>query len=149
FFHEPGNAVAARRVSFFAQLLLDARSTIGLPAAGMNLGDLSGQRLIFQGPRARTNTSPLPIVKATSGNFQVKTERQNGMILFHRVDPFITFGDGSERMPSVFFKMVHCSRKWRTSRCEAPNPPCRSAADPGLAAVALPPATAGTSFLQA
>lgn len=108
--HEPRDAVASMAASFFAQLFLDTRSAIGLSAAGMNLVDLLGQHLVFHRSHARTNTPPLPVVIAAGGNFQVQTEREDGVIRFHRVDPFIPFGDGSERIPSVFFKMVHCSR---------------------------------------
>ena len=108
--HEAGDAIASVAASFFAQLFLDARAAIGLAALGMNLVDLLGQRLIFHGARAGTGTPPLPVVIAAGGNFQVQAERQDGMIVFHRVDPFIAFGDGSERMPNVFFKMSHCSR---------------------------------------
>ena len=73
------------------------------------------------------------------------------VIVLHRVDPFIALADGSERMPSVFFKMSRCSRKWRFSRRAASNWPCRSASEPGLApAAALPPASAGAKrFFQA
>ena len=109
--HEPRDTVASMAASFFAQLFLDPRSAIGLSTAGMNLVDLLGQHLIFHGSHARTNTPPLPVVIAAGGNFQVQTERQDGMVISHRVDPFIPLEGGSERIPSVFFKIMHCSRK--------------------------------------
>jgi hypothetical protein len=111
FLHESRHAIASMAASFFAQLFLDARNAVGLAAARMNLVDLLGQRLIFQGSRAGTKTPPLPVVIAAGGNFQVKTKCQDGMIIFHRVDPFIPLEDGSESMPSVFFRIMHCSRK--------------------------------------
>ena len=52
---------------------------------------------------------PLRVVTA-GRNLQLLAEPQDGMLVFHRVDPFIPFEDGSERMPNVFFKMATCSR---------------------------------------
>jgi len=65
------------------------------------------------------------------------------------LDPLIALVGGSERMPKVFFRIWHCSRKWRFSRWAASNCPCRSATEPGLAAATLPAATSGTSVRQA
>jgi hypothetical protein len=103
FFHEPGDAVASMAASFFAQLFLDAWTPIGLPALGMNLVDLLGQRLVLRGSRTGADASVLPGVVAARGNFQMQAERENRMFVFHRVDPFIPLEGGSERMPKVFF----------------------------------------------
>jgi hypothetical protein len=64
FRHEPGDAVASMIASFFAQLPLDARSAIGLAAAGMNLVDLLGQGLIFQGAGTGLSMASFPILEA-------------------------------------------------------------------------------------
>ena len=45
---------------------------------------------------------------AAGGDVQIGTKQADGMIGFHRVDPFIAFVEGSERMPNVFFKMSRC-----------------------------------------
>jgi hypothetical protein len=52
----------------------------------------------------------MPVIVTTGRNLQLLAEPQDGMLVFHRVDPFIPFEDGSERMPNVFFKMMTCSR---------------------------------------
>jgi hypothetical protein len=109
--HQPRDAVASMAASFFAQRILHAWTPIGLPASDMNLLNLSGQHLILRTAWAGMRPPLLPSVVPAGGNFQVQAERQDGVISFHRVDPFIPLEGGSERMPSVFFKMVHCSRK--------------------------------------
>src|SRR5436190_15635196 len=70
----------------------------------MNLLNLSGQRLVFDGARAGPGTPLLPSVVTAGGNFQVQAEYKDRVIGFHRIDPFIPLEDGSERMPSVFLK---------------------------------------------
>jgi hypothetical protein len=69
FLHEASDAVASMAASFFAQFPLDARSAIGLAAAGMNLLDLLGQRLIFQGTGTGANLALLPVIEAGGGSF--------------------------------------------------------------------------------
>src|SRR5690242_21390927 len=59
-----------------------------------------------ENPRAWATAPGLPVIITTGGNLQLLAEPQDGMLVFHRVDPFIPFEDGSERMPNVFFKMI-------------------------------------------
>ena len=121
--HEAGDAVAAVAASLFAQLIDDARAAVGLAALGMNRFDLLGQGLIGQRARARSRASIEPVVVAAGGDFQMLAQEQDRVIGFHRVDPFITLGGGSERMPSVFFKMSRCWRRCRISRKRHPAGP--------------------------
>ena len=72
--------------------------------------DFSDQHLVFDDAPSRANRPRLPVLVTIGGNLQLLAEPQDGMLVFHRVDPFISFEDGSERMPNVFFKMVTCSR---------------------------------------
>src|SRR5580704_18000077 len=142
--HESGDAMTPVAASFFAQGLHHARTAVGVPALGMNQVDFVGQRLVFQRARARTSAALVPVVIAAGGNLQVLAQGQDRILVFHRVDPLGALKDGSERMPSVFFKMSRCSRRCRFSRRAVSNWPCRSASEPGFApAVAAPPATAG------
>ena len=142
--HDPGDAVATAVVPLFAQFHQDARTPISLPAPGMDDLNGCGQRLIFQGARAGHRAAFLPVVITAGGNFQMPAQRQDGVVGFHRVDPFVAFGDGSDKMANVFFNMSRCSRRWRTSRRAAFNWAWSSAGVPGFApAAALPPASAG------
>jgi len=61
---------------------------------------LRSQRLVFDGARARDVTPRLPDVITAGRNFQLLAEPENGMVVFHRVDPFIFFENGSERILS-------------------------------------------------
>lgn len=63
----------------------------------------------------------LRVVIAAGKDVQIFTKRQDGVIVFHRVDPFVAFGDGSERMPNVFLR-------------------CRAARSPGPVRDRRPPA---------
>jgi hypothetical protein len=65
--------------------------------------DVFGQRLVGRRARAGRGAALLPVVVAAGGDFQILAKRKDGVIAFHRVDPFIALGDGSERMPNVFF----------------------------------------------
>jgi hypothetical protein len=67
--HEASDAIASMAASFFAQFLLDARSAIGLTAAGMNLVDLMGQGLIFQRAGTGVSLALFPVVEAGGGSF--------------------------------------------------------------------------------
>jgi hypothetical protein len=66
---EASDAIASMAASFFAQFLLDARSAIGLTAAGMNLVDLMGQGLIFQRAGTGVSLALFPVVEAGGGSF--------------------------------------------------------------------------------
>jgi hypothetical protein len=46
-----------------------------------------------------------PVVIAAGGDFQMLTQGEDRVIVFHGVDPFIALGDGSERMLSVFLNV--------------------------------------------
>ena len=98
-------------LAFAAQLFHHARTAISLPAASVNLVNLLHQGPVLEGSWTRTVVPRLPGVVAAGRDFQVQAERKDRVIFFHRVNPFIALQDGSERMPNVFFKMVHCSRK--------------------------------------
>src|ERR1039457_3127678 len=142
--HEPGDAIATAVVPLFAQFHQDAWTAIRLPASGMDGLNFLGQRLIFQGAWAGGGAASLPVVITAGGNFQMAAQRQNGVISFHRMNPFIAFGDGSDKMAKVFFNMSRCSRRCRISRRAVFNWDWRSAGGPGFApAAALPPAAAG------
>src|SRR5271168_1245707 len=95
--------------ALLAEGLLDTRTAIGLPAASKNGGDLSGELLVRHRARSGVVTALLPVVKAAGGNLEELAQGQDGVIGFHRMDPCIAFGDGSERMPNVFFNMSRCS----------------------------------------
>ena len=112
--HEPGHAIAAVAFSPLAQFPDAARAAVGLPAVGMDRGNLPGERPVRH--RARAGTSPplSPAEAAAGGDGQVIAERQDGVIVFHRVHPGVTFSAGSERMPNVFFRMSRC---WRGNGC--------------------------------
>jgi hypothetical protein len=142
--HEPGDTISTMAAALLTERLLNARTAIRLSAAGKNGGDPAGELLIGQGAWAKAITALLPVVEAAGGDFKELTQSQDGVIGFHRMDPFIALGDGSERMPNVFFKMSRCSVKWRISRRAASNWICNSAAERGFApAAAFPPASAG------
>jgi hypothetical protein len=102
--HEPGHAVAPVTSSGFAQLHDDARAAVSLATACMDGLDLLLQSLVLEDSRARATAPGLPVIVTTGRNLQLLAEPQDGMLVFHRVDPFIPFEDGSERMPNVFLK---------------------------------------------
>ena len=77
-------------------------------------------------PQARSGAPLQPVVVAAGGDFEIGTKQKQGVISFHRMDPFVAFGDGSERMPNVFFKMSRCSRRCRFSRRAVSSWLCRS-----------------------
>lgn len=104
--HEAGDAVASMARSTFAQFQDDARAAIGLTAAGMDVFDLLGQRLVLHRPRAGRVEPMLSVVIAARRDVQSLTKRPDGMMAFHRVDPSVPLGGGSERMPNVFKKNV-------------------------------------------
>ena len=114
--HDPGNAIATAAVPLFAEFHQDARTPIRLPAPGMDGLNFLGQRLIFQGAWAGRGAASLPVIITAGRDFQILAQRADGMLGFHRVNPCIAFGDGSDKMANVFFNMSRCSRKWRFSR---------------------------------
>jgi hypothetical protein len=64
-----------------------------------------GQGQAFEGPRARMRLAVAPGVVAAGGNEHALAKVQKGVIVSHRVNTFKAFVGGSERMPSVFFRM--------------------------------------------
>src|SRR5688500_11949690 len=114
----------------------------------MNLADELDQSLVFQSAWARTSAAFLPVIVAAGRDIEVGAKAMNGIVGFHRVDPFKPVEGGSERIPNVFFKMSRCSRKWRFSRKAWSSWDCRSEWERGFApAAALPPASAGAKRL--
>ena len=69
FLQESSDAVASMAASFFAQLPMDTKSTVGLAAARMNLVDLLGQRLIFQCAGTGLSLALFPVVEACRRSF--------------------------------------------------------------------------------
>src|ERR1035437_1584480 len=67
--HDPGDAVASVVAPLFAQLILDARTTVSLPAPGMDGLDGFGQRLVFCSARTGRGAAFLPVVVAAGGDF--------------------------------------------------------------------------------
>src|SRR6185295_16776818 len=114
--HQAADPIASMMLMLFAKLHDDAWAAVRMTAAGMNLCNGFGQRGIGLGARTGRGAALLPIVLTAFGHFQQFAESLDGMVRFHRVDPCVTLTDGSERMPSVFFKMSRCSRRWRISR---------------------------------
>ena len=114
--HDPGDMVATAAVSLFAEFHQNAWTPIRLPAPGMDGLNFLGQRLICHGAWAGRCAAALPVVITAGRDFQILTQRADGMLGFHRVNPCIAFGDGSDKMAKVFFNMSRGSRKWRFAR---------------------------------
>src|SRR3974390_3238631 len=95
-------------VAGLAQDHLNAGAAVGLAAGLMDLDNLLDQARILLRPWAGLCLPAGPVVIATGRHFQGLTERANGMIGFHRVDPLKPLVGGSERMPKVFFKISRC-----------------------------------------
>jgi hypothetical protein len=89
-------------VSLLAQGREESRTAISLPALGVNLPNLLSQGLVGHGARAGTGAPLVPGVVAAGGDVQIGAQGEDGAIVFHGVNPFIAFGDGSERMPNIF-----------------------------------------------
>lgn len=116
FLHEPGNAVTPMAFSGLAQFPHQTRAAVGLAAALMDQLYLPGQLLILRGARAGRSAPLLPVIIAAGRDAEDLAQQADGMFIFHRIDPLVALGGGSERMPSVFFRMSRCSRRWRISR---------------------------------
>ncbi len=76
---------------------------------------LSAQDLVLQRPRPGIPTTAIPIVEPARGDLDGLAEHKDGMFVSHRVHPLVALGDGSERIPRVFFRISRCSRRWRFS----------------------------------
>ena len=108
---------------------LQPGTPIGLPALGVQLPELAQQALIRLGPRTRLGLPSLPVIIAAGRNGQRLAQLTNGMLGFHRGDPGVPLGDGSEIIPNVFFNMSRCSVT-RASSCRvAASSACRSTGD--------------------
>ena len=147
--HEASDPIASMAVASFAQLFQYAWAAVGLPALVMNRFDRIGQGLV--GRRAWTGRSapPLSVVVAAGRNVQVQAERQNRVLVFHRIDPFIPLADGSERMPNVFLNGALLSQVTNLALRSIQLALLQIAHRALLGRRRPPPATAGTSFLQA
>src|ERR1039457_1982693 len=98
-------------VAGLSQDHLNARAAVGLAAVPMDLDNLLEQACIFLGSWAGLGLAVEPVVIPAGGDFQGLAERANGMVGFHRVNPFKTLVGGSERMAKVFFKISRCWRR--------------------------------------
>ena len=117
--HETGNTVASMSTSTGTEFVGDPGRAVGLAAFGMDDGDLLNQCLILSGAEPGTLASAIPVVEPAGRDLEVVAKRRDGMIESHRVNPFVSLRDGSERMPNVFFRMSRCSCRWRISRLAA------------------------------
>ena len=115
-FHETGNSVASMSKPKVTEFFDDSGRTVGLAAFGVDGRDLLNQCLILERTGPWALTSPIPVIEPAGRNLEVGAKRRDGMVGSHRVNPFVAFPDGSERMPNVFFRMSRCSCKWRISR---------------------------------
>ena len=77
----------------------------------MDQGDLLNQGLILLEANPGSLATAIPVVESAGRDLEVVTKHGDGMIEPHRVNPFESFGEGSERIPNVFFKMSRCSRR--------------------------------------
>ena len=115
-FHETGNSVASMSKPKVTEFVDDSGRTVGLAAFGVDGRDLLNQCLILERTGPWALTSPIPVIEPAGRNLEVAAKHRDGMVGSHRVNPFVAFPDGSERMPNVFFRMSRCSCKWRISR---------------------------------
>lgn len=85
----------------------DSGRTVGLAAFGVDGRDLLNQCLILQRTGPWALTSPIPVIEPAGRNLEVGAKRRDGMVGSHRVNPFVAFPDGSERMPNVFLECAY------------------------------------------
>ena len=74
--HETGDAVASMPFPTGTEFIGDLRRAIGLAA--------------------------IPVVEPAGRDLEVVAKHRDGMVGPHRMDPFVAFRGGSERMPNVF-----------------------------------------------
>src|ERR1017187_1543506 len=99
------------RVTGSAQLHLNAGAAVSLTTVLMEADDSHQELRILQGPGAWLGLAVAPVIIATGGDLQGLTQRANGMLGFHRVNPLIPLVGASERMPKVFFRISRCWRR--------------------------------------
>ena len=134
--HESGDAVAAMPAPLLAQGRDEARTAISLPALGVAVLNLQSQGLVGHGTRAGAGAPLVPGVVAAGGDVQIGAQGEDGVIVFHGLNPCMAFGDGSERMPNVF---LTCRAARRSGRLHAGRRRVGSGVPPATRALPPPP----------
>ena len=106
--HKSGHALAAAANTPGAQLPMMPRRAVASAMPLMLFGDRGRQFPIAAFPFARSGLAPGVI--ARTRHVQRCAQLGHGMLRAHDFDPFVAGFDGSERIPSVFFRMSRCSR---------------------------------------
>ena len=107
--HQASHTVTPMTLTLLLEFSDDARAALGLAAVRMNGPNLLGQLLVLEGSRPRCFAPSKPSVITALGHLEVRAKQVDGMVAFHRLNPGVTLGDGSERMPNVFFRISRCS----------------------------------------
>src|SRR5207302_2600286 len=105
--HEPGDAIAPART---AQDMGQARTAIGLAAAGELLFDSRAQAAVFHRAASRLSQALFPGIVAAALDKQRLAKPRYFVLAAHGFDAGIPLCGASQRMPSDFFKTSRCSR---------------------------------------
>ena len=130
--HQPRDAFAAVPPALGGEFLLDARRAVAAAMLRMHGADRRPQGRIGAG--ARTGLGLDPGVIAAAFHREGGAEVGEGMLGLHAFNGCVTLGNGSVKMPTVFFNMSRCSRTRASSarkvRFSAARSPCSGIAVP-------------------
>jgi len=111
---QASDAFGAMALAAGLQFDMDAWGPVTALVGGVDRANVDGQRDIDLGAGAGRGAPPS--VVADAGDSEGRAERREGVVGLYRADPFVALWGGSERMPSVFFRMSRCSRtRWSSA----------------------------------